>query len=130
GWIGSVAIENSWFNSGSTIHPPIQLHSAITPSLQIRNSQFDVYGEPVAMVKSWNANGDQTRIDWRDSVVCGNGKGMLEDSTGVTLAESAADQSRFLNKGLGIYSSVGLTNRGGSGYLLDVMDSAASGRVA
>jgi hypothetical protein len=130
GYLCSVAIENSWFNSGSTLNPPVQLYSTVTPALQIRDSQFDIVSTPVAIVKSFNSCGDQTRIGWHDSLVSGITKGMFEDSSGTVLTESGADQSRFLNKALGIYNSRGLTSSGGSGYLLDVMDAGPSGRVA
>jgi hypothetical protein len=130
GYVGAVTIEHSWFNNGSTITPPVQLYAPVYPALQIRQSSFEMSGSQVALVKSWNSAADSTRIDWSDSVVWGAAKGMFEDSAGGALAESANDQSRFFNKGLGIYSARSLLNEGGTGYLLDVLDASFSGPVA
>jgi hypothetical protein len=121
----SVTIDNNYFNYGSTIEPPIRLYCAVAPALNIVQSRFDLSGtNSVPIVKSYNSAGDATRIGWHDSFINGvSGSPMFEASTGQRLAESANDQSRFLNKGLGLYNAQPLTGRGGSGYVLDVLDS-------
>jgi hypothetical protein len=130
GFLRPVTIENSWFNAGSTINPPVQVYSTVDPSLEIRNCQFDLVATPVAIVKSYNISGDQTSVDWHDSVVTGTAKGMFEDSNGIVLTESAANQCRFLNQAFGIYNSRNFVGAGGSGYVLDVMDASSAGQVA
>jgi hypothetical protein len=123
---GSITLENNFFNGGSTMDPPIRLYGAVAP-LAIVQSRFDLSGPGTTpLVKSYNDTADTTRIEWRDSLINGPvaGRRMFEDSTGKGLAQSANDQSKFLNQGLGVYSAQSLANEGGSGTILDALDSA------
>lgn len=126
----SLGIDHSYWRGSAGLEPPIQLHAPLISALSLNKCRFEsTVGSP-PIIKSYVASADRVDLRWQESLQTGLPAPVFEDSSGGRLAEVSQFQTRLMNRGLGLYNARNLVNSGGSGYLLDIVDSSYSGPVA
>jgi hypothetical protein len=127
--VHSVTLNHCYFQGSDAYGYAINLYGHVVRSLSVVDCWFDQTAQSKALIKSFTPLADMAPIRWA-STYRSLTRPEFEDSNGKQLAEISLFQNRDLNQGLGLYNTRKQTGWGGSGFILDVLDSSFGGPIA